>query len=129
MLIRRAEHVRDETMTMPGARGVKMRVMVGRSDGAPTFAMRQFEVEPGGCTPLHQHNYEHEILILAGSGQVVGGLDGSTIRPLRPGDVVFMPPNEKHQFRNVGHEPLKFICLIPVSFDCGNGSCQPTPGC
>ncbi|MCC7145892.1 MAG: cupin domain-containing protein [Phycisphaeraceae bacterium] len=129
MFIRHSQQVPPQAMTLPGARGVAMRLLVGRADGAPTFGMRLFEVEPGGCTPFHQHNYEHEILVLEGAGQVFGGLDGSTIRPIQAGDVVFMPPNEKHQFRNVSTQPLKFLCLIPVSFDCGNGTCQPTPGC
>lgn len=128
MLIKRAEQVQAQDMTLPGASGVKMRLMVGRADGAPTFAMRLFEVVPGGHTPLHQHNYEHEVLVLGGQGQVVGGLDGSTIRPVKAGDVIYMPANEKHQFRAGGEEPLRFMCMVPVRFDCGNGTCQATPG-
>lgn len=105
-----------------------MRLLVGRADGAPNFAMRLFEVQPGGHTPLHQHPYEHEILVLQGQGQAVSG-DGVTIRPVAGGDVVLVPPHEKHQFRNAGQSVLKFICLVPVSYDCGQGSaCTPTPG-
>jgi oxalate decarboxylase/phosphoglucose isomerase-like protein (cupin superfamily) len=33
-------------------------------------------------------------------------------------------PNCMHQFVNDGKEDLTFICLVPVSFDCG----KPTPG-
>ena len=35
--------------------GVKMAIMCGREDGAPTFSLRQFKVEPGGNTPRHSH--------------------------------------------------------------------------
>jgi len=128
MLLKKINNIPAEPVTMPGARGATLRILVGRGDGAPTFAMRLFELEPGGQTPLHAHNYEHEVLILEGQGQVTGGLDGSTIRPVEAGDVVLMPANEKHQFRNTAERALKFICLVPVSFDCGQGQCQPTPG-
>jgi quercetin dioxygenase-like cupin family protein len=128
MLIRRPEEVEAQPMSMPGASGVRMRLMVGRSDGAPTFAMRLFEVEPGGHTPQHSHNYEHEVLVLGGRGQVLGGVGGSTWRPIRAGDVIFIPANETHQFKNIGDQPLQFMCLVPTHFDCGNGACQPVVG-
>ena len=128
MLIRHADQVPAQAMQMTGAAGVTMRLMVGRDDNAPNFAMRLFEVEPQGHTPCHSHNYEHEVMILEGSGQVVTGPDGSTFRPIKAGDVVFIPANETHQFRNVSGEPLRFLCMVPTQFDCGGGQCEPTPG-
>jgi len=128
MLIRRPEDVAQQEMTMPGASGVRMRLMVGREDGAPNFAMRQFEVEPAGHTPLHQHNYEHEVLVVAGQGELVVSEDGQETREIRDGDTIFVPANRIHQFRNTGSQPLKFVCLVPTQFDCGGGQCQPTPG-
>lgn len=128
MLIRKAQQVDAQPMQMPGAQGVAMRLMIGRNDGAPTFAMRLFEVEPGGHTPQHSHNYEHEVIVLEGSGQVLGGIHGATIRPVKAGDVIFVPANETHQFRNPGNQPFKFMCMIPTQFDCGNGQCTITPG-
>ena len=53
MLIRNPDDVSPKTMDMPGAERVQMRLMVGREDGAPNFAMRIFDVEPGGQTPHH----------------------------------------------------------------------------
>ena len=35
--------------------------------------------------------------------------------PLAAGDVVLVKPNEVHQFRNSGEQPMKFLCLIPNS--------------
>jgi hypothetical protein len=29
-----------------------------------------------------------------------------------------------HQFRNAGTGALRFLCLVPTTFDCG----KPTPG-
>ena len=34
---------------------------------------------------------------------------------LHAGDVVFVKPDEIHQFRNTGATPLKFLCLVPNS--------------
>ena len=89
-----------------------MRRLLGPEDGTPTFAMRQFEVAPGGHTPLHSHPYEHEIFVLEGQGVVQ---EGVREHPLAAGDVVFVVPGEIHQFRNTGQQPLKFLCLVPNS--------------
>jgi quercetin dioxygenase-like cupin family protein len=34
-------------------------------------------------------------------------------RDFGPGSVVFVPPDEEHQFQNTGPEIVKFICLVP----------------
>ncbi|MDX2199136.1 MAG: cupin domain-containing protein [Phycisphaerae bacterium] len=109
-----AEH--DQApVTMPGAHGAKMRMLVGAADGAKNFHMRHFEVAPGGFTPHHQHDYEHEILILAGEGTAKSEAGERTFKA---GDVIWVPPNEMHQFQNTGPAPLQFICLIPAPMDC-----------
>lgn len=125
MLIRRAEQMEGKPVEMEGVKGVAMRLLVGRGDGAPTFAMRHFTVEPGGHTPRHSHNYEHEVFIVAGSGRVEH--DGS-FHDVRAGDVLFVEPNRIHQFVNTGSDPFQFLCLVPVSFDCGGGDRAVTPG-
>ena len=47
--------------------GVTKREVVNAIDGAPTFCMRVFDLEPGGSTPWHTHNWEHEVYILEGT--------------------------------------------------------------
>lgn len=89
---------------------LKVRWLITKDIGAPTFAMRLFEMKPGGYSPLHSHDWEHEVFILEGEGSVIGG---SEQRGFKPGDVVFIPPNEKHQFRNTGKKLVKFLCLVP----------------
>jgi quercetin dioxygenase-like cupin family protein len=80
--------------------------------GAENFAMRLFEMEPGGYSPLHSHAWEHEVFILEGEGIVQSGGEE---RKFRPGDVIFIPPNEEHQFKNTGEKVVKFLCLIPYT--------------
>jgi quercetin dioxygenase-like cupin family protein len=95
---------------MEGASGCQVRWLLGPQQGTPNFAMRQFEVAPGGFTPRHSHPYEHEVFVLEGEGIVI---EGEKEHKLRPGDVVFVVPDEIHQFRNTGSAPLKFLCLVP----------------
>ena len=90
--------------------GVAMRTVIGAAEGAPRFAMRVFEVEPGGSTPRHSHWWEHEVYILSGTGVAVSQ-EGE--RELGEGDVVFVAPEEEHCFINRGSDLLCFICVIP----------------
>jgi len=112
MHIKHADEVPQSEVAMEGAAGCRVRWLVGEGDHAPNFAMREFELEPGGHTPHHFHSYEHEIYVLEGEGCIV---DGKHERPLRPGDVVYVAPDDPHQFRNVGAVPFKMLCLIPNS--------------
>ena len=111
MIKKNLASVEKQNVTMAGAERVRMQLLCGPGDGAPTFAMRKFEVEPGGCTPRHYHDYEHEVLILAGTGSVFGNGQENAIQA---GDVLFVPANEVHQFCNTGNAPLEFICLVPA---------------
>lgn len=121
MLKRRVEEVQPTPVDMPGVQGVAMRLLVGRTDGAPTFAMRHYTVAAGGHTPRHQHNYEHEVIITGGTARVE--YDGA-FHTCAAGDVLLIEPNRMHQFVNAGAEDLTFLCFVPVTFDCG----KPTPG-
>lgn len=127
MLVRSPDQVDAKVMDMPGAKDVTMRLMVGRDDGAPNFAMRLFEVAPGGETPRHAHNYEHEVLIVSGAAWVYDATQDAE-RPAAAGDTLYIPANQTHQFRNTSAEPLKFMCMVPTAFDCGGGATADTPG-
>jgi quercetin dioxygenase-like cupin family protein len=106
------EQVESQPVDMPGAQGCRVRWLIGSPEGAPTFAMRQFEVLPGGHTPRHSHPYEHEVFVLEGQGVVY---EGDQPHPLQAGDVVYVQPDQVHQFRNTGNGSLKFLCLVPNS--------------
>ena len=103
--------VEVEQVKEPGSKGVTVRWLISEKDGAPNFAMRLFEVEPGGFTPYHKHSWEHEVFILEGKGILVAEQKSS---PLKKDDAVFVPPDEKHQFKNDSGDKLVFICVIPI---------------
>jgi len=99
------------TVKEEGAEGVKIKWLLDKSIGAPTFAMRHFTVQPGGHTPLHKHDWEHEVYVLEGEGFVRSeGQEHS----IRPGDAIFVPPNQLHQFRSSGSSHLRFLCMVPL---------------
>lgn len=118
--------VASQPVATDGAQGCTIRCLIGEDDRAPSFSMRQFEIAPGGHTPRHQHAHEHEVFVLEGTGVV---LEGDREHRLQPGTVVFIPPNQKHQFRATGSEPLKFLCLIPLPLRGLDPGCMTACGC
>jgi len=119
------EQVESKPVEMEGADGCRVRWLIGEGDGAPNFAMRHFEIEPGGHTPRHHHPYEHEVYVLEGNGLVY---EGDQERTLRAGDVIYVAPDEVHQFRNTGEATMKFLCLVPHSAAQGKVSVVPECG-
>jgi quercetin dioxygenase-like cupin family protein len=105
------KEVKAEAVDFEDVKDVKVRWLISDKDKAPNFAMRLFEVGPGGYSPLHTHNWEHEVFILEGEGVAN---NGEKETKLKSGTVVYVAPNEKHQFKNTGSETLKFLCLIPI---------------
>ena len=83
------------------APGVLMRIVSGPDEGAPTFVMRVFEIQPGSATPHHAHAWEHELFVLRGEGTLKSG---ATDHPLREGDAITVLPDEMHSIANTSGE-------------------------
>lgn len=96
-----------------GLEGVTVRWVINDRDGAPHFAMRVFDVQPGRSTPYHSHWWEHEVFVLEGEGVAVSAQGEA---PIAPGTVLLVEGDEMHQFRNTGDQVLRFICLIPFQW-------------
>ena len=94
----------------PMGQGVRLRWVISQKTGAPRYAMRVFEVEPGGEIPLHHHWYEQEMYVLEGEG-TAGDEHGE--QAVGPGTVIYVPPDHPHRLRNTGSGTLRFICVIP----------------
>jgi quercetin dioxygenase-like cupin family protein len=94
----------------PVSEGITIRWAIGQPQGAPNFAMRVIEFQPGAVFETHEHPYEHEIFVLEGEG-VAEGPAGEI--SMRPGVALYVPPNEPHGYRNTGAQVLRFICVIP----------------
>lgn len=119
MTVKEAMSVKPQTVAE--AEGVTVRWLIGESDGATNFHMRLFELQPNSQTPWHQHPWEHEVFVLEGEGTVKSD-QGE--HKLVAGTVVFVQPNEWHQFKAHPEKPLKFLCLIPASGACALPKCD-----
>ena len=79
-----------------------------------TFRIAEIAVPKLGDPPRgpHLHNgYEECIYVLKGTG--VTHAESGEI-PIKPGDIVLIPPGEKHMTRNTGTEPLVLLCFFPT---------------
>lgn len=93
-----------------GSKDITIRWLVTIKDGAPNFAMRLFEMQPGGYTPYHKHDWEHEVFIIEGEGTLI---TEKGEEPFKVGDFIYVPANDMHQFKQKGARAAKFLCLIP----------------
>ena len=90
-------------------KGVELRPLITQKDGAENFAMRLFRLEPGGYTPFHSHEWEHEVFVLEGEGKVIGEKESFS---LEVGSAAYVPAEERHRFQ-AGERGLVFLCCIP----------------
>ena len=112
MLIRKLDDVKVETVTAHGSTGTNIQWLISKEQGSPRFAMRLFTLEPGAIIGTHGHPEEHEIYILQGECDLIAE-DGTRTKVVAT-DAIYMPPEEKHGYENIGSETLKFICVIPL---------------
>ncbi len=107
MLVRKYEDVEP----IQYGEGIQKRVVFGENEGAPTFVMRVLDISPSKASSYHSHDWEHQGLILAGQGVLMGD-QGET--PLEAGDAFFIPPDQKHCLMNRGQSSLRFLCIVPL---------------
>ena len=126
-VVKRGEDVRYEPVD--AAPGLSKGVLIDESDGAPTFAMRRFELEPGAEVPRHTNAVEHEQYVLDGEYTVgireaseTPHADGEAVddeeeHTVAAGDSLFIPAGVVHWYRNEGDDPVAFICAVPTGDD------------
>lgn len=81
-------------------------------------------LEPGEAPPLHQHDDTEQIFyILSGEGRLEIGR-GAEEYPVRPGDVVRIPPATPHRIHCVGDGALRYLAID--CFPTGRPQAEPT---
>ena len=71
-------------------------------------SLAEATLPPGAETEEHCHPRTEEIYyLLRGRGLI--SLEGEG-REVRPGDGILIPPGTRHRIRNIGQEPLVFLC-------------------
>ena len=100
--------VQAQKVEMEGVENVTIQWLITEEQGAKNFAMRRFVIGPGGHTPLHKHDWEHEVYVESGNGSVkIGELE----HPLKSGSFVFVPGEIMHCFSS--EHGMIFLCMIP----------------
>ncbi|QKY21213.1 cupin domain-containing protein [Halolamina sp. CBA1230] len=96
------------------AEGMRKGVLLDEHDGAPNFAIRRFELDPGAEVPEHTNAVEHEQYVLAGEYTV--GIAGEEYT-VSAGDSLLIPAGVVHWYRNEGDQPGAFLCAVPNGDD------------
>ena len=73
--------------------------------GVSMFIVR---TPPGAAVELHTHPYPETFLLLEGRGRWTAGED--TVE-LQPNQIVVVPPQTPHGFRNIGEQPLLVVSV------------------
>lgn len=107
-LVNLQQKTQFEVLSKEGAEKVKVKYLLHKSAGAEKFFLRYYSVGESGHTPLDSHPGEHEVFIMKGKGHVKGG---EREYDVGPGDAIFIPSYEVHQFTNIGSEPFEFLCV------------------
>jgi quercetin dioxygenase-like cupin family protein len=115
MLKKHYTDVEEQIPTEEGVKDTKIRWLLTDKDGAKNFAMRVFTIQPGGHTPHHTHDWEHELFMLEGEAVLRSGDEKI---PFKPGEFAFIQANELHQIRNESAAPAIVMCLIPYKGKC-----------
>lgn len=96
-------------------KGISRRELVGKRGESTDFHVRYFEIEKGGYSTLEKHQHEHAVIVMRGQGQVRMGCH---LSDLKLGDVVYVSPDDPHQFLNLDHEePFGFLCIVNAQRD------------
>jgi quercetin dioxygenase-like cupin family protein len=112
MKIKHSYDVPAEIPSLEGTKDCTRRWLFTDKDGADHYAMRLFELKPGGLIPVHMHeDSEHEIYILEGEAVLNTGENKIIVKK---DDAIFIRPGDKHSFINNSNRVCKFICVIPL---------------
>ena len=109
-LIKQSEAKR---LGLPGR--TSLEPVCGEIGSRVTFRIAEVPVAQPGDKPRGPHlhdGYEECIYVLRGTG--VNRSESGDIA-IKPGDIVLIPPNEKHMTLNTGTEPLVLLCFFPVA--------------
>jgi quercetin dioxygenase-like cupin family protein len=82
-------------------------LLTGR-DTAGRYCLIDMHVPPGGGPPPHRHDFEESFTVLEGEIEATFRGVSSTIRA---GQVINIPANAPHQFRNKSQEPARLLCI------------------
>ncbi len=110
MIVAHEKDLEAGAVAHPDVKDVKMKVLVSPENGWPDYVMRMFELQAGGHTPRHTHDWPHINYVVEGTGLLhVDGVD----HEVNAGSYAYVPAGSLHQFQNAGTGIFRFICIVP----------------
>lgn len=109
-MVNHIQKTESKPILNPESKNAFMKVLVGQEQGWDDYVMRVVEVEKDGYTPKHSHPWPHINYMISGEGELM--ING-VFHPVKAGNYAFVEPNQLHQFRNIGEEVFRFICIVP----------------
>jgi quercetin dioxygenase-like cupin family protein len=100
----------SDTPTQPhiGLVGDTYTILLTGRDTAGRYSLIDMYVPPGGGPPPHRHDFEESFTVL--EGEIEATFRGiSSI--IRAGQVINIPANAPHQFRNISEQPARLLCI------------------
>lgn len=94
--------------------GITRRILAAPADAG--FEVRYFEIDPDGHSSFERHAHVHVVVCHRGRGRV---RLGDEVHEVGYGDVVYVGPNEPHEFLNPYSEPFGFLCIVDRDRDRG----------
>ena len=83
-------------------------ILLTGKDTAGRYCLIDMHVPPGGGPPPHRHDFEESFTVLEGEIEATFRGEHSTVRA---GQVINIPANAPHQFRNATTQPARLLCL------------------
>jgi len=83
-------------------------ILLTGKDTAGRYCLIDMHVPPGGGPPPHRHDFEESFTVLEGEIEATFRGRKSTVRT---GEVVNIPANAPHQFKNHSKQPARLLCL------------------
>ena len=87
-------------------------ILLSGKDTAGRYCLIDMYIPPGGGPPPHRHDFEESFTLLEGEIEAVFRDKHMTIRA---GQVINIPANAPHQFRNKSSQPARMLCLCSPS--------------
>ncbi len=92
--------------------GLLHRTIAGPREGLRSMEVWRQTIAPGEATPLHKHDCEEVIVILAGRGRLE--IEGES-QGFGPETSLILPANAVHRIANTGAEPLELIGILGMA--------------
>ncbi len=83
-------------------------ILLSGEDTAGRYSLIDMYVPPGGGPPPHRHDFEESFIVL--EGEIEATFRGQKVS-LRTGQVIQIPANAPHQFRNNSTQPARLLCI------------------